>query len=180
MITTAKPATISYTGPMKRISVDGVSRVAVSHARLCIAALCLLCTVQVFAADEQPVGGGDSAQVAASVPETKAYDLANVRQNQLLPGHIADVEALKDRLKNTRAIGIFTKLAIRSDIMDLVTEIAMYRKQSLLPERMPQVRSSFEGLILKIMALLEGDPALSRDLYTNRELLWKNLLEVKA
>jgi len=56
----------------------------------------------------------------------------------------------------------------------------MYRKQSLLPERMPQVRSSFEGLILKIMALLEGDPALSRDLYTNRELLWKNLLEVKA
>jgi len=91
-----------------------------------------------------------------------------------------DIEALKTRLKETDAIGVFTKLAIRSDILDLVDEINRYRKQAKLESKINELRASFDGLLLKMVALLEGDPILSRDLYVSRESIWKSLLEVKA
>ncbi|MFQ5345797.1 MAG: hypothetical protein ACE5DZ_07555 [Mariprofundus sp.] len=89
-------------------------------------------------------------------------------------------DALKERLKNTDAIGFFTKLAIRNDIVDLMDKIKRYRKQSMLKEKMQEIRTSFDGLLLKIIALLEEDPDLSRDLYVGRESIWESLLEVKA
>ncbi|MDX8407448.1 MAG: hypothetical protein R8L58_03580 [Mariprofundaceae bacterium] len=87
---------------------------------------------------------------------------------------------LTERLKNTDAIGVFTKLAIRSDIMDLKDDIARYRQKSLLQSKMKEVRERFDGLLLKIMALLDGDPDLSHDLYSARESIWESLLGVKA
>lgn len=91
-----------------------------------------------------------------------------------------DVEGLKTRLQETDAIGIFTKLAIRSDILDLVDEINRHRKKNRLEQKIAEMRASFDGLLLKMVALLERDPALSRDLYVSRESIWKSLLEVKV
>lgn len=91
-----------------------------------------------------------------------------------------DFKLLKERLKNTDAIGFFTKLAIRNDIVDLMDKIKKYRKKSLLKIKMKEIRSSFDGLLLKIIALLRDDPILSRDLYVGRESIWESLLEVKA
>jgi len=91
-----------------------------------------------------------------------------------------DIESLKSRLKETDAIGVFTKLAIRSDILDLVDEINRHRKKNRLASKIAEMRASFDGLLLKMVALLERDPALSRDLYVSRESIWKSLLEVKV
>ncbi len=91
-----------------------------------------------------------------------------------------DFKVLKERLKSTDAIGFFTKLAIRNDIIDLMDKIKKYRKESLLKAKMKEIRSSFDGLLLKIIALLRDDPILSRDLYVGRESIWESLLEVKA
>ncbi len=91
-----------------------------------------------------------------------------------------DLDTLTERLKQTPAIGVFTKLAIRSDIMDLKDEITDYRQKSVLQSKLEEVRSRFDGLLMKIVALLEDDPGLSRDLYTARESIWKSLLEVST
>ncbi|MDQ7011358.1 MAG: hypothetical protein Q9M29_06005 [Mariprofundaceae bacterium] len=91
-----------------------------------------------------------------------------------------DMDMLVERLKQTRAIGFFTKLAIRNDVMDLIVLIDNYRKKSVLESKLNDVRARFEGLFLKIVALLENDPDLSRDIYLAREKIWKSLLEVKA
>jgi hypothetical protein len=91
-----------------------------------------------------------------------------------------DMKILTKRLKATKAIGLFTKLAIRNDVSDLMDEVRRYRKKSVLATKIKEIRESFEGLLLKIVALLEGDPELSRDLYMGRESIWKSLLEVKA
>lgn len=91
-----------------------------------------------------------------------------------------DMEILTSRLKGTKAIGLFTKLAIRSDVTDLMDDVKRYRKKSMLAAKMKEIRNSFEGLLMKIVALLEEDPDLSRDLYVGRESIWKSLLEVKA
>jgi len=91
-----------------------------------------------------------------------------------------DMDMLVERLKQTRAIGFFTKLAIRNDVMDLIVLIDNYRKKSVLGSKLDDVRARFDGLFLKIVALLEDDPDLSRDIYLARERIWKSLLEVKA
>jgi len=91
-----------------------------------------------------------------------------------------DLKVLKQRLRKTTAIGFFTKLAIRNDLVDLIDEIKKYRKQSMLNDKLNEVRASFDGLILKLIALLDDDPDLSRDLYVGREMIWKSLLEEKA
>lgn len=91
-----------------------------------------------------------------------------------------DMEILTKRLKKTKAIGFFTKLAIHNDVSDLMGEVKRYRKKSMLASKIKEIRESFEGLLMKIVALLDDDPELSRDLYVGRESIWKSLLEVKV
>jgi len=91
-----------------------------------------------------------------------------------------DVNMLKKRLRKTRALGFFTKLALRNDLTTLMRNIKRYRKKSILDDKRNGLRASFDGLLLKIIALLDRDPDLSRDLYIGREMIWQSLLEEKA
>jgi len=151
-------------------------------------------------ADEQPSAKVDLSKVEFSKAEKAVKQHETAKPEKTVTGEQAtkpvkendaevvkpeeqitvDIEALKTRLKETDAIGLFTKLAIRSDILDLVDEINSYRKQAKLESKINELRASFDGLLLKMVALLEGDPILSRDLYVSRESIWKSLLEVKA
>jgi len=134
---------------------------------------------------KEPVSKTASVSKAAAVPKaapvSKVSTVSEAKPEKAKAEQITvDIETLKTRLKETDAIGVFTKLAIRSDIVDLVDEINRHRKQSKLELKMAEMRAHFDGLLLKIVALLEGDPVLSRDLYVSRESIWKSLLEVKA
>jgi len=146
----------------------------------------LMLVTPLYAAD-----GGDGIEkgsVAASVTtKLSKVQVSNTTKNkhvitQILPEQAGavDFKVLEQRLKNTDAIGFFTKLAIRNDIIDLMDKIKKYRENSKLKTKMKEIRVSFDGLLLKIIALLEGDPDLSRDLYVGRESIWESLLEVKA
>ncbi len=55
-----------------------------------------------------------------------------------------------------------------------------YRKLAVLQAKHAEVRSRFDGLVMKILALLEGDPQLARDIYAAREQIWSSLLEVTS
>jgi len=87
------------------------------------------------------------------------------------------LEQLVERLKKTEAIGFLTKLAIRSDVLDFKKAVESYRKRG---ENTETLRSRFDGLVLKILALLEHDPDLSKDIHFARESIWKSLVEVKS
>lgn len=165
------------------------------------AAPLLACGDQGVAAQAAASGTADIKQPAARAPRaakshTKAKPVAVDQQGGQREGQgekqpapsqaqqaiqlAVDFETLKTRLKHTDAIGFFTKIAIRNDIIDLLDEIRRYRTQRTLQAHISQIRASFDGLLLKIVALLEDDPELSRDLYVGRESIWKSLLEVKA
>jgi hypothetical protein len=91
-----------------------------------------------------------------------------------------DLEQLVARLKKTEAIGFLTKLAIRSDVLDFRKSVESYRKRKLFEENAEMFRGHFNGLLLKILALLEHDPVLSRDIHLARESIWKSFVEVKS
>ncbi|MCI0422081.1 MAG: hypothetical protein L0312_23110 [Acidobacteria bacterium] len=100
--------------------------------------------------------------VAAPAPKAKGFDL----------------DMLTERLKQTSAIGVFTKLAINSDATDLIDAVKKYRKLAVLQAKRAEVRSRFDGLVMKLLALLEDDPQLARNIYLAREQIWLSLLEV--
>ena len=89
------------------------------------------------------------------------------------------VEDLVERVKQTDAIGVFTKLAIRSEALDLIDMVKRHR-QNAAGFTLARLRSGFDGLLLKVLALLDGDPGLAQVIYQAREQLWQSLLEVKV
>ncbi len=124
---------------------------------------------------KEQAGNHTTAQMQAS-----QNDRANQEDKRSANVASVDFNVLKERLKNTDAIGFFTKLAIRNDILDLMDKIKTYRKHAMLNAKRAEIRRNFDGLLLKIIALLKDDPKLSRDLYVGRESIWESLLEVKA
>jgi len=90
------------------------------------------------------------------------------------------LESLVERLKNSDAIGFLTKLAIRSDVLDFQALVASHRKMGTFEENRELLRSRFDGLVLKILALLARDPELSREIYLARGSIWKSLIGVKS
>jgi len=90
-----------------------------------------------------------------------------------------DMDALIEQIKQSHAIGMFTKLALRSDALDMIDLIKAYR-QKANSMSLDEVRARFDGLFLKVLALLDDDPVLSRKISMSREGIWNSLLEVKA
>jgi len=86
-----------------------------------------------------------------------------------------DMDVLIERLKKTDAIGMFSKLALRSDALDLMDMIKAYRKD-MAKYSLKDLHARFNGLMLKVLALLDDDPGLSRDISLARENIWKSLL----
>jgi len=90
------------------------------------------------------------------------------------------LEQLVGRLKETKAIGFLTKLAIRSDVFDFRDTVESYRKKKAFEANAEMLKGRFDGLLLKIMTLLERDPDLSKDIHLARDSIWKSFVEVQS
>jgi len=116
--------------------------------------------------------------------ETNRVDVAKTETDRLqkTPVKLPELglEQLVERLKKTEAIGFFTKLAIRSDVLDFQQSVESYRKKKTFNEHTKILRDRFNGLLLKILALLDRDPVLSRDIHRARDSIWISLVEVKS
>jgi hypothetical protein len=88
-----------------------------------------------------------------------------------------DVAALKERLKNTSAIGLFTKIALKNQVDDLLAQFRSYHggdhKVGLAALREP-----YNTLVGKVLLLVaEGDPPLARTISGSREAIWAILAD---
>ena len=88
-----------------------------------------------------------------------------------------DVAALTARLRDTKAIGTFTKLALKNQVDDLLkqfrTHYASGRKASI-----DSLRQPYNMLILKVLSLLQdSDPSLARTISASREAIWSILAD---
>ncbi len=92
-----------------------------------------------------------------------------------------DMDVLIERLKETAVIGFFSKMALRSDALDLVDDIKQFKASGSQPEtQLTELRASFNGLLLKVLALLNDDPVLAQNIRTAQNKIWSNLLEVNT
>lgn len=88
-----------------------------------------------------------------------------------------DLDGLETRLRKTKAIGLFTKLELKSQVGDLLEDVENYhRARSSL--NLDQLEEHFNLLVMKLLVLLEqDDPQLHRDIARARPALWTTLAD---
>ena len=68
-----------------------------------------------------------------------------------------DFNALKVRLKETRAIGVFTKLSLKNQIGDLLDQFKTFHHGGA--PALPTLRQKYDLLLLKVLSLLQDNDA---------------------
>ncbi len=83
-----------------------------------------------------------------------------------------DLKSLEQRLKDTKAIGLMTKLAVKNQVDDLVDQFRAYH-DGRRPPTLPDLRRPYELLLMKLLSLLQDkDPSLAQALNDSREAIW--------
>jgi hypothetical protein len=83
-----------------------------------------------------------------------------------------DLAGLEQRLRDTDAIGVFTKLSIKNQVDDLLEQFrGFYRGQIKVP--LAELRQRYELLMLKVVTLLQdADEQLANAVASSREAIW--------
>jgi hypothetical protein len=90
-----------------------------------------------------------------------------------------DLRSLEERLKDTHAIGVFTKLSLKNQVDDLLDEFrAFYSGQ--IKVRLTDLRQRYDLLLMKVLSLLQdSDAALAAAISSSREAIWDILKDPK-
>ena len=82
-----------------------------------------------------------------------------------------DVAGLTARLRDTKAIGVFTKLALKNQVDDLMKQFRTHH-QSGQPS-VASLRQPYDMLVLKVLSVVQDkDPSLARTISESREAIW--------
>ena len=117
----------------------------------------------------------------ASAPTTKPQPAP--QQSAVAPRQAAvaplDLEMLKAQLRETKAIGVFTKLTLKNQVDDLLDRFREHYAGKT-PPTMTELRRSYDLLMMKVLSLLQDrDQKLASDIVSSRERIWGLLADPK-
>jgi hypothetical protein len=82
-----------------------------------------------------------------------------------------DLASLEQRLRDTKAIGVFTKISLKNQVDDLLAQFRAFHQEGA--GVLTELRERYNLLLLKVLSLLQGnDPALAQAVAASREALW--------
>jgi len=86
---------------------------------------------------------------------------------------------MKARLRATKGIGVFTKLALKNQVDDLLDRFRdHYNGKAKVP--MADLRRSYDMLMMKVLSLLQdSDQTLASAIVSSREAIWALLADPK-
>jgi hypothetical protein len=86
-----------------------------------------------------------------------------------------DFKSLETRLRQTKAIGMLTKLSLKNQIDDLLVRFRAYHQRQG-GASLADLRRNYDMLVLKVLSLLQdSDPSLARDIVRSRSAIWSIL-----
>jgi len=90
-----------------------------------------------------------------------------------------DLTSLEQRLKDTSAIGVLTKIALKNQVDDLLDQFRAFY-QGKLKTTLADLRRPYDLLVLKVLSLLQdSDPSLASAIVASREAIWGILADPK-
>ncbi len=123
-----------------------------------------------------PVPAPVPAPVSAMVPKA-APKVATAPPPPRPAAAPLDLKMLGERLRETKAIGVMTKLSLKNQVDDLLEKFRGYhRRQSTAT--LVELRRHYDMLVLKVLSLLQdSDPTLARDIVRSRTAIWDILAD---
>jgi hypothetical protein len=127
--------------------------------------------------------GKSAAKVASSGTKTRANTPASASQlpkKDSITPELAkqkasppfDLTALEQRLKETQAIGVLAKMALRNQVDDLLSEFRGFHNGNV-KTTLAELRRPYDLLVFKLLLLLQdNDPALAAAVVGSREAIW--------
>jgi hypothetical protein len=83
-----------------------------------------------------------------------------------------DLTALEQRLKETRAIGVLAKIALRNQVDDLLSEFRGFH-DGKVKTTLAELRRPYDLLVSTLLLLLQdNDPSLAAAVVASREAIW--------
>jgi hypothetical protein len=130
------------------------------------------------AAPARPKGSVKPAPAVSSAPApAPAPAAAAAREPKPPAAPQLDLTSLEQRLRDTRAIGVFTKLSLKNQVDDLLAVFRAYHAGRGTVQ-LPELRQRYDLLLLKVLSLLQdGDPALATAVSSSREAIWAILID---
>ncbi len=117
-------------------------------------------------------------QVASAAPPKQAAAPAPPKQAATAP--TLDLDGLEARLKQTKAIGLMTKLSLRNKVDDLLAQFRQHHAGKPMPT-VSELRRSYDLLMMKVLSLLQDhDQQLASDILSSRERIWGLLADPKS
>jgi hypothetical protein len=117
-------------------------------------------------------------QAAAATPPKQATAPAPPKQAAAAP--TLDLDGLEARLKQTKAIGLMTKLSLKNKVDDLLDEFRQHHAGKPMPT-VSELRRSYDLLMMKVLSLLQDhDQQLASDILSSRERIWGLLADPKS
>jgi hypothetical protein len=126
------------------------------------------------------------ARISAKVPASaasieqlrKKQSAAPALEKQQTPPPL-DLASLENRLKETKAIGFLSKIALKNQVDDLLDQFRAYYQGSV-KNTLAGLRQRYEVLLLKVLSLLQdGDRSLATAIGASREAIWGILADRK-
>jgi hypothetical protein len=126
-------------------------------------------------AEQRATPSAAAPPVAAAAPPVAAAPSQPV-DKQPAPAPL-DLTALEQRLKDTHAIGVFTKLSLKNQVDDLLGAFRSFHGGQTQPP-LAELRQRYDLLLLKVLTLLQdGDPPLASAISASREAIWTLLAD---
>lgn len=124
---------------------------------------------------EQPASPGTVTQTIS--PMVDPSRAGSNRDGAVAPEPPLDVSALKTRLRDTHALGAFTRLALENQADDLLQQFRAHYQSGQKTHDAP-LRQTYNMLVLKVLCLVQdGDPPLARSISGAREAIWDLLAD---
>jgi hypothetical protein len=116
-----------------------------------------------------------ASPVPAEQTRKKESATPGIGKQEALPP--LDLATLEKRLRETNAIGVFTKITLKNQVDDLLNQFREYY-QGRIKTTLAELRQSYDMLLLKVLSLLQdGDPSLARVIVASREAIWSILAD---
>jgi len=120
----------------------------------------------------RPTDQSAANKIPASAPTTaqprKTESAATGKPSASPPLNLASLE---QRLRDTKAIGVFTKISLKNQVDDLLTQFRAFHQEGA--GVLTELREKYNLLLLKVLSLLQaGDPMLAQAVTASREAIW--------
>lgn len=118
-----------------------------------------------------------SKPVAPAAPAAQNKVETHAGKNGEPAAPALDLEALEKRLRETNAIGVFTKLALKNQVDDLLDRFRAYHDGGV-ESALAELEQAYELLLMKtIIAVQDGDPSLASAISSSRDAIWSILTD---